>query len=549
MDTRNNRQYVFGPFRLDAATQQMWRGEALLPLQPRPFAVLNYLLALAGEVVDSATLLKTVWGPTHVGKAALKVCIRSIREALSDDVATPRYIETVGRVGYRFIAPVTAGAAQAPGSTHVPCSETQHSALGAQDSVLVGREAELAQLHSLFEKAVSGERQLVFVTGEAGIGKTTLVDSFLQALDVRNWIGRGQCLEQYGEGEAYLPVLEALGQLCRGPDGPQVLAVLRQMAPTWVVQLPQWVSAGEAEALQAKVLGATSARMLREMAEALETLATQRPVVLVLEDLHWSDRSTLDLLTYVAQRRERAQLCVIGTYRLAEAATSEQPLIRLKNVLQTHRQCSELPLTRLTAEAVAAYVQHRFAGRLQPGELARRIHRRSEGNALFMVALADYYEYEKQTMEEGVPTTVQHLIAHQLTQLSTVQQQVVEGASVAGVEFGCAVVAAGIDVEPEAVDEVCAELSRTGQFLQAVGVLEWPDGTLSSRYRFRHALYSQVVYERMPELRRGRLHRRMGERVEMGYGKQARERAAELALHFERGRIIEKAVTYYRDPN
>jgi hypothetical protein len=127
---------------------------------------------------------------------------------------------------------------------------------------MVGREAEIAELHTWLDKALQGERQIVFVTDEPGIGKTTLVDTFLDqiAADGSVWLGRGQCIEHYGAGEAYLPVLEALGRLCREPDGKRLIELLAQQAPTWLVQMPALLSAAELEALQRKVLGATPDR-------------------------------------------------------------------------------------------------------------------------------------------------------------------------------------------------------------------------------------------------------------------------------------------------
>ena len=119
---------------------------------------------------------------------------------------------------------------------------------------------------------LGGERQIVFVTGEAGIGKTSLVDTFARSLasDRNIRIGRGQCLEQYGTSEAYLPVLEAVGRLCR--EHQQLVDVLRAHAPMWLLQMPSLLSASDREVLSREVFGATRERMLREMGEALEAM-------------------------------------------------------------------------------------------------------------------------------------------------------------------------------------------------------------------------------------------------------------------------------------
>ena len=278
---------------------------------------------------------------------------------------------------------------------------------------MVGREAELGQLHRWLAKALAGERQLVFVTGEPGIGKTTLVEAFLQSLASRVprlaaeqvqspkskvqsrkgmpgatvtgqgteptpnpqsltpglWIGRGQCIEHYGAGEAYLPVLEALGRLCREPGGRRLIELLSQHAPSWLVQMPALLSAAELETLQRKVAGATRERMLRKLAEAMEALTVERPLVLWLEDLHWSDYSTLDWLAFVARRREPARLLVIGTYRPVEVIAREHPQKGVKQELQLHGHCEELPLTPLSEAAVAKYLAVRFAGGVTTGSV------------------------------------------------------------------------------------------------------------------------------------------------------------------------------------
>jgi hypothetical protein len=198
---------VFGPFRIDPQARQLWRGDEPVPLQARPLAVLCYLSAHPDRVVTAEELLHQVWQGIYVTKTAVKVCIRAIRGALGEDVEHPVYLETVGREGYRF--------RPAAGSPPLPPPH------GPQTTPMVGRERELQHLDRGLASALRGTRQVVFVTGEPGIGKTTLVDRFLERVEASGQvsIGRGQCLEQYGEGEAYLPVLEAIGHWCRGPGG------------------------------------------------------------------------------------------------------------------------------------------------------------------------------------------------------------------------------------------------------------------------------------------------------------------------------------------
>jgi DNA-binding SARP family transcriptional activator len=119
-------------------------------------------------------------------------------------------------------------------------------------------------------------------------GKTSLVDAFMAQIATNEtiWLGRGQCIEQYGAEEAYLPLLEAFEQLGRGRGGARLVELLRQQAPSWLLQMPALLPATAHEVLQQRSSGTTRERMLRELAEAVETLTLERPLVLVVEDLH-----------------------------------------------------------------------------------------------------------------------------------------------------------------------------------------------------------------------------------------------------------------------
>ena len=429
----------------------------------------------------------------------------------------------------------------------------------------MGREREITHLHEWWERVQQGARQIVFLTGEPGLGKTTLVSAFAEKAagsgDV--WLARGQCIEHFGVGEAYLPVLEALGRLCREPEGDALLPVLEQLAPTWLVQMPALLRTTALEAVQRRVVGATQQRMLRELAEAFEVLTVSRPLLLVLEDLHWSDYATLDLLTYLARRLGPSRMLVVATYRPVEALLRGHPLRTVKQELVLHGQAEELPLELLTAADVAQYLSLRCTGRIDLSppirKLSRIMHQRTDGHPLFMVAVVEHLlhrgvlregvgQWEVQPEAAGavleVPASLRQMIEQQFDRLSPEEQRVLEVASVAGGSCAVAAMAAGLDLTMEAVDDCCASLVRSGQFLHAGGIEVWPDGTVTERYDWRHGVYQEVVYARVPEGRRLRLHRRIGAREEAGYGEQARAHAAELAMHFDRAQDAARAVRY-----
>jgi DNA-binding winged helix-turn-helix (wHTH) protein/predicted ATPase len=542
----------------------------------------------AGELVTKEALYEVVWQAEGiaVGDDAITTCIYEIRQALGEETKVPHYIETRPKYGYCFIGPIaTAGPinsqqspvtdqqSQPTSNFQPPVADAQPSALNFQDfrppapstqpptPPLVGREAELAQLQQHLEKALSGERQLVFVTGEAGIGKTSLVRVFLRQIAASDniAIGRGQCIEHYGPGEAYLPVLEALGRLCRDPRGAFLVEWMKQYLPTWLVQIPALLSPTDREELQYKVQGATRGRMLREMSEGIEMLTQQFPFVLVLEDLHWSDASTLDLLASIARRQESARLLVIGTCRPEEGLMEGHPLRAMTQELRGHELCQDLALTSLSETAVAEYLEQCFPASALPTRLPEILHRRTGGNPLFLVAVVDDLrkrgviaqtdgnwgvQGEIDNVAAETPENIRQLISKQIERLNPEERRLLQAASLAGFEFSTAAVAAAAEVSVAEVEERCAVLAQRQHFVQQAGLSEWPDGTREARYRFRHAVYQYLWSERVTPYQRPQLHQKIGERLEAAYGSRTSEIAAELAVHFEQGRDYEKAVRY-----
>jgi DNA-binding winged helix-turn-helix (wHTH) protein/predicted ATPase len=550
---------VFKPFLLDLRDERLWQGSEAIRIGAKAFAVLRCLLTQAGHLVTKDTLLETVWPEAVVGEAVLTVVIRELRQALGDQAHQSQFIETVRGRGYRFIAPVTMAqnpsyeAREIPGPSQLPVI--------APSEIFVGRETEVTQIHQWFMKALQGERQIGFIAGEPGIGKTALVASSIAHLAATEhiWIGHGQCIDNYGAGEAYLPILEALGRLCRGAEADDLVPLLRQYAPSWLVQMPALLSPAELETLGRSLSGVTQARMLRELAEAMEVLTARRPLVLVLEDLHWSDPSTLAFLTYVARRRDRARLLVLSTYRPVEILRHAHPLRQVIVELRQHRQCVDTTLTSLPEAAITAYVRARFGVRTVSEGLVRLLYQRSSGNPLFFTALVDEL-WQRGMLEEDhetvsvrgemdtisgiVPESLHLLITQQVEQLSSEDQAILEAASVAGMIFSVAAVAAAVDLAMSTIEARCATWARQGWLVHDHGTETWPDGTVAACYGFRHALYHEVISARISSGQRIHLHHHIGHRKERAYADQTQSIAAELAVHFEQAREILRAVLY-----
>ncbi|MGH8558294.1 MAG: ATP-binding protein, partial [Methylococcales bacterium] len=548
----------FAPFRLNPANQRLWREGEAVALRPKAFAVLSYLVEQRGQLVDKNQLLDAVWGHRHVSESVLEGCVSELRKALGDDAKAPRYLETAPRRGYRFVAEVKASPAHKdPSPEESFPSPSFHTALlcPVDADQWVGRQDLLQRLQGLWREAQRGERRLVFLTGEAGLGKTTLIEMFLrQVAEAAGGLLWGQCIEHFGLGEAFLPLLSALQQ-----RGHNLIATLRSKAPAWLVQLPGLLTAEERLRLQPEVLGATRERMLREGCELLEALSAEMPLIVVLEDLHWSDYATVDLLAALGRRRGRAALLVLGSYRPSDVTLREHPLRQVQQELQAHRLCAELQLDSFSLDELGAYLARRFPDAEFPEDIARVVHRRSGGHPLFVVNLLDYllaegklrrtgalWSVAEDGLESGVPATVRALIEHQITRLSEDERWLLEAASAAGMESSAALLAAGLEEDPLGVEARCETLARRGPMLAAAGVVEWPDGAVAGNYAFRHALYAEVLYQRLTPAYRVSLHRRLGERLEAAYSNQSGEIAAELARHFEAGRDFLKATHYLR---
>src|SRR5262245_30293456 len=209
---------VFGPFQLDMRDERLWRGHEVTPLSPKTFAVLRCLVSQAGQLMTKEALLEAVWPATVVSESILTVAMRTLRRVLGDQARTPRFIETVHGRGYRFIAPVSATIPpERPAIMESPRRSLPITV--SSPPLFVGRDAELVQLEQWWTTVRQGQRQVGCIVGEPGMGKTALVETFVAQVRAAEdvWVGHGQCVDQYGAGEAYLPVLEALGRLCRGP--------------------------------------------------------------------------------------------------------------------------------------------------------------------------------------------------------------------------------------------------------------------------------------------------------------------------------------------
>lgn len=566
--------YQFGRFRVDAQERALLRDGEAVPLTQKAFDVLLALLEQSGHVVGKEELIRRVWPDSFVEEGNLSQNVYTLRKILGVKEDGEPYIQTVPRRGYRFVGevkaergPVHAGAAQAaqaaaPDREYLPYALAPEKPWAETDA-FVGREPELEALQRLLEGAVAGRGRIVFISGEPGQGKTSLSNEFLDragAAHPQIITARGHCIEQYGSSEAYLPILEAFGALLRSEARELIRETLRSCAPVWCLQFPSAFPApAEREQLRQEALGATKERMLREMSDCLGELARHAPVLLLLEDLHWADASTIDLLRHLCNAAGTKRILLICTYRPEDVDVTNHPLKSYKREMEAHDQCDELPLGVLGREHIAHYLDVRFAPNDFSGGLADLVLEKTRGHALFATRLAQYLAERGDIVrtEDGwtlsrplsemdleMPESVLSMIRRRIEALDEEDRRALRHASVAGEEFLSIIVAGTLGADPLDVEERLDRLSRAHRLIRTRGEEELPDGAVATRYAFSHALYQNVLYGDMVAQRRRDLHGRLGTLMERHYGDDTAQVASQLAMHFERGREFARAVSY-----
>lgn len=551
------------PCYFDPDEERLWRGGEELPLTLKTLTMLRYLLAHPQRLLSKDVLLDNVWPDTYVNDGEVRHYIAELRGLLDDDAQNPRFIETVHGRGYRFIGEIHLRSPPPPDPPVAKLSSVFSTVpiYAANPSALPAREAELTQLGQWLAQAHAGQRQLGFITGEPGIGKTTLIQTFLATLEKAHdyWIGHGQCVENQDTEEAYTPVVDALQHLCHGPGGEQVHATLNRYAPSWLLQIPELLDAKsiDMDDLQRRAQDNSRTRMLRELSHALAALSRQRCLILWLKDLHWADAASLDLLRYLARGIEPSSLLVLCSYRPMDVADSASTLRSLHADLQLGRLCRDINLAPFSEVDIAAFLEQYLPG--LPTSLAPLLHQHSGGNPLFLANMLDHLNANnsivntsqgwqlQQTLAEielGLPDSLRYLIEQRLARLNAADQQLLEVASVAGVSFSAAVIAARLQVPIEAIEKRCNALVQQQQFLRRAGTSDWPDGSLAAHYDFIHTLYQTTLYQRLTPARCASIHHTIAVRLEQAYAEQSNTVAAELAFHFEQGRDYDRAVTY-----
>jgi len=513
----------------------LWREGEEIALPPKPFAVLRYLVENPGRLISHDELLDALWPETYVQPQVLRTYMLELRRILGDDSTQPRFIQTMPKRGYCFIAAVKES------------KSANGGAVRSERTNLAGRTEELARLEEELHRLDAGQRRVVFVSGEPGIGKTALVDAFCAQVieEQRAMVARGQCVEGFAASEPYYPVMEALRQLCASADGEAACRVLARVAAPWLNSLGR----GEADGGSRSLRAGDAERMAGQLCAALEEISVEKPLILVFEDLQWADDATLQLISALARRRAQARLLVLitcgGSDGSARAGTRG-----LKQDLLMRELAAEVALTPLTLGAMSELLRRVLEQETMPQGLPAFVHQHSEGNPLFAKAMVEHLMAQGfltrdeavgawratagfAEIEGGVPEGLAQMIELEVERLQPEEQRLLEAGSLLGIAFPVWAVAAALDEEMAKTEEACAGLARRLSFVQRAGEDELPDGTRSDFYVFVHSMYRQVLVRRQAATRRARRHQRIAIRLgELFAGREAAV-AREQAMHFE----------------
>ncbi|WP_284681531.1 ATP-binding protein [Sphaerisporangium fuscum] len=378
--------------------------------------------------------------------------------------------------------------------------------------VFVGREAELGTLSEAFEEARKQAASAVLIGGEAGGGKTRLVTRFAeQAASAGAHVLMGGCVELSTEGLAYAPFTAALRQLVKEMGAPDVAALLPEGGDRDLARLlPEF---GEPSGDKETETG--RARLFEQFLTLLERLAERRPVILVIEDIHWADRSSRDLIAFLSRNLKDAPVLLVMTYR-SDELHRQHPLRPVLAELGRVEGVARIDLPRLTEEEVAAQMAG-IRGDVPEWSLVKSVYRRSEGIPLFVEAL----------MECGdacsLPESLQDLIIASVERLPEETQRVLRIAAAGGNRVGHELLAAVTDLSD-------LDLEAALRPAIAGNVIQVADGRA---YAFRHSLIREAVHDEMLPGEHNRIHARFAEEIDRDRRLVPPGRAAiEIAHHW-----------------
>jgi predicted ATPase/DNA-binding winged helix-turn-helix (wHTH) protein len=533
----------FAEFEIDRSVYQLRRNGRPLKLERRPLDLLFLLIERREELVTREEILDRIWGKGVFLDVdnAINSAVRKIRRALDDDSDAPRFIETVPTRGYRFVAKIE--------ETRPPASRGGKKIVRAAQNSMVGRERELGTLLSGLEDTALGRGGMYLISGEPGIGKSRLCEELMAGAESNGrLILVGHCHQD--EGVPFLPFVEMLEKFADRAPAPEtlrreladegselarLLPKLRRILP----DLPPPMDLSPAEARR---------HLFSCFCDFVVRLASQKSAMLVVEDLHWADESTLALLHFIAQRLSGARLMVVGTFRDAETDIGPDLAKTLEELLRG-RRAPQLKLRGLKREEVAAMLNI-MSGKSLPASLVSEIYAETDGNPFFVEELYRYLQEENRLYdtagqvrselklaEVDAPPSIRLVVARRLERLSPATQKTLAMAAVIGRFFSFDLLCAASATDSDALLEYLEEAERAGLVSSA-------GASHRAIFQFSHELVRQAVISGLSSAKCDKLHLEIAETIERIYASTLEDYWGELAFHYNHSSNSQKAVEY-----
>jgi len=533
----------FAEYELDRSAYQLRRKGRPVQLERIPLDLLFILADSHGQLVTREEILERVWGKGVFLDTdnAINTAVRKIRHALDDDSDSPRFVVTVPTKGYRFVAEVHE-------TNHQPFHRGQKTVHSTKTSI-VGRERELAELHRGLDDAASGRGRLLLISGEPGIGKTRLADEIAGVAEAKRVaLLVGHCSEE--EAVPFLPFVEILERLVEsirepaelrrklGEEGSELarlLPKLRRILP----ELPPPLNLAPAQSRR---------HFFNSFCDFAARIASEQPTLMILEDLHWADDSTLSLLGHLTQRLSDMPLMVIGTYRDADMNVTRGLAKTLEDSVRG-RLATRVRLKGLPPDEVAAMLEG-LSGKSPPASVASEIHAETDGNPFFVEELFHHLEEENRLYDSSgqfhselkigeleAPPSVRLVVARRLARLSNLTQKMLATAAVIGRFFSFEILQASSEGDADSILERVEEAEKAGLVFP---VAENP----KVRFAFSHELIRQAVIAGLSAARRQRLHLEVADAIERTFSDALQDYWGELAFHYNRSGNARKAVVY-----
>jgi predicted ATPase/DNA-binding winged helix-turn-helix (wHTH) protein len=445
------RGYSFGPFTLIPSRFVLMCNEVPNPLTPRLISVLRYLIENRDRVVTKDEMISRIWRDSPIDPGTVGRAVSTLRTVLSDESRSPQYIRTISRVGYRFIHNVTIVGPDVA----IPSSLGKLFPDSAWRGSFVGREMELEIVRESLKRCEQGMGGFICISGEAGVGKTALLEKIVLEAHGRFFVAKGQCAPHLSDAARYSAFLDAF---------------------------PELFSTSTALGSMRNLLAAT-----------ISEISARKPVLICIEDIQWADAASVDLISYMSTKIARCRLLFLITFRAADLVRSNHPFRHINHALQARGVCRQLQLSLLTLRETARYISSNFSADA-PDHLLREVYENTEGNPFFISAL--FGELRHSALDGssiGIPRILEDFLAVRIENLDPADRSLLEIGSLQGAEFDSTMLAEVAGKPIEEVEERLHAVEQTHELIRHLGQNEHPGDIAFQKYVFVHRLYRKIL--------------------------------------------------------